>query len=226
MERSPFQNEAPADFSRPEIQASFQRTLPGAKASLAALRSEAASRNQKDAVQAVSEAKSAFGDWSRTTPEERASLLFRLADLLRQKRRELTALILLEVHKSRTEADADVCEAIDFLEYYGREALRIFHETPDAKPLGVVAVIAPWNFPLAIPTGMTAAALVTGNTVVMKPAEQSPAIAKRLFDLCVEAGSPKGVLHFLPGPGEMVGDALVRGSDVALVCFTGSKEVG
>jgi len=153
------------------------------------------------------------------------------------RRSELSALIVFEVCKGWAGADADVCEAIDFLRYYADGADRLarglrFGDEPGEdnrmvyRARGVAAVIAPWNFPLAILTGMTAAALVTGNTVLMKPAEQSPAIAWQLYQILIEAGVPAEVLHFVPGRGETIGAHLVRHPNVDVVAFTGSKAVG
>jgi RHH-type proline utilization regulon transcriptional repressor/proline dehydrogenase/delta 1-pyrroline-5-carboxylate dehydrogenase len=214
---TPFRNEPPADFDAAAIAAAetefFQR-----KSSLRDVSTD-------EAAGAVSSAARASKAWGEVPVPERAGLLFKTAEILQRRRPELTALILLEVHKNWKEADADVCEAIDFLEYYAREALKIASEGT-MIPAGVAAVIAPWNFPLAILTGMTAAALVTGNTVLMKPAEQAPVIASVLFEILARAGLPKDVVRFLPGPGETVGDLLTRSSQVDLVCFTGSKEVG
>ena len=156
---------------------------------------------------------------------------------MRRRRDELAALCVLEAGKPLAEADADVCEAIDFCEYYGRRAIELGAGAPllqppgeaneyRYQPRGVGVVIAPWNFPLAIPTGMVTAALVTGNTVVFKPAEQTPGIASRLVEILFEAGLPPGALAFLPGVGEEIGPALVEHPDVAFVTFTGSKAVG
>ncbi len=155
---------------------------------------------------------------------------------MRRRRFELAAWEVHECGKPWREADADVCEAIDFCEYYaaGAVALASPHgvDVPGEEnrfeymPRGVAAVIAPWNFPLAILTGMTTAALATGNTVVMKPAEQSPVIAAKLMEIFRELELPPGVLNYLPGPGETVGAALVEHPDVALIAFTGSRAVG
>ena len=164
-------------------------------------------------------------------------MLFAAADWMRRRRNELGALEVFESGKPWKEADADVCEAIDFCEYYGREALRLdaggrVQSPPgEANSLryqakGVGVVISPWNFPLAIPTGMVTAALVTGNAVLFKPAEQTPAIAARLVEALHAGGLPDGVLAFLPGIGEEVGDHLVRHRDVDFITFTGSKAVG
>jgi len=211
---SPFKNELPYDLSLPANREKFQKIIAISNSSV------------EEAGQAVEKAKRSFPSWRDTSPQERAALLFRTASIIRRRRLELAAMVLLEVHKNRQEADADVCEAIDFLEYYGREMLRISAEGPEPKPVGVAAVIAPWNFPLAILTGMTAGALVTGNTVIMKPAEQSPAIALKFFEILKEAGLPEGVVNYLPGIGEVIGDFLVKSPDIAMVAFTGSKEVG
>jgi RHH-type proline utilization regulon transcriptional repressor/proline dehydrogenase/delta 1-pyrroline-5-carboxylate dehydrogenase len=165
------------------------------------------------------------------------AVLFRAAEWLRSRRAELAALEVLEAGKPWAEADADVTEAIDFCEYYGREMLRLDSGGAVQSPpgevnslryqaRGVAAVITPWNFPLAIPTGMVTAALVTGNTVCFKPAEQTPGIAYRLVQALEESGLPAGVLSFLPGLGEDVGARLVAHPDVALINFTGSRAVG
>jgi RHH-type proline utilization regulon transcriptional repressor/proline dehydrogenase/delta 1-pyrroline-5-carboxylate dehydrogenase len=186
---------------------------------------------------AIAVAERAFPAW-RTTPwMERAAVLFRAAALMRRGRAELAALEVFEAGKPVPEADADVCEAIDFCEYYGREALRLgagvaLIQVPGEanayryQPRGIGAVIAPWNFPLAIPTGMASAALVTGNCVLLKPAEQTPGVAFRLVEILLEAGVPPGALSFLPGLGEETGPTLVEHPAIAFVAFTGSKAVG
>ncbi len=186
---------------------------------------------------AIAAAKKAFPGWRDTDFRVRADHLFEAAGQVRRRRCELAALQVLEVGKAWREADADVCEAIDFLEYYGREMLRL---GPPARmghapgeisqlvyePKGVAVVIAPWNFPLAISMGMTAAAIVSGNTVVYKPASQSPVTGAMLYELFQEVNLPPGVLNFLPGGGSEIGDHLVTHPDVALIAFTGSKETG
>ncbi|HEY7107266.1 MAG TPA: proline dehydrogenase family protein [Acidimicrobiia bacterium] len=190
-----------------------------------------------DADHAVDVAAAAWPAWRDTTWEERAAVLFRTAAILRARRAELVALETIEAGKPVPEADADVCEAVDFCEYYGREALRLGRGAPVAEtpgernryryePRGIGAVISPWNFPLAIPTGMVSAALVTGNAVLLKPAEQTPGTALRLVEALHEAGVPPGVLAFLPGAGELVGAHLVEHPAVSFVAFTGSKAVG
>ncbi|MEM9703831.1 MAG: aldehyde dehydrogenase family protein, partial [Planctomycetota bacterium] len=190
----------------------------------------------RDADAAVAAAKKAFPGWMRTPAEHRCEYLELAADGLKHRRFELNAWIVREVGKTWEEADAYFAEAIDFLRYYAQQmrdlaAGRVVdvpgeHNTLTYRPRGVAVVIAPWNFPLAILTGMTAAALVTGNTVVMKPAEQSPVIAALLMDILRDAGIPDGVVNYLPGDGEQIGPVLVQHKDVALVAFTGSREVG
>ena len=196
-----------------------------------------ASATTADADDAIAVARRAFDAWRRVPWPERAAVLARTAALMRGRREDLTALMVLEAGKPLAEADADVCEAIDFCEYYAREALRLaggglVQQRPGEAnrysydPRGVGVVIAPWNFPLAIPTGMVTAALVTGNTVVFKPAEQTPGIASQLVQLLLEAGLPPGALAFVPGVGEEIGPRLVEHPDVTFVNFTGSKAVG
>ena len=197
----------------------------------------AASGGRKEAEEAIASAKEAFPEWRDTDPMERAEYLFEAAAQARKIRHELAALQVYEVGKNWREADAGVCEAIDFLEYYGREMIRL--ATPQRmgnipgetshlfyEPRGVTVVIAPWNFPLAISMGMTSAALVTGNTVVYKPSSQSPVISSMLYHIFQKTNLPRGVLNFLSGPGSEIGDFLVAHPDVALIAFTGSKEVG
>lgn len=175
--------------------------------------------------------------WATTRAVDRAAVLRRAAAWMRDRRDDLSALQVFEAGKPWAEADADVCEAIDFLEYYARQAIVLAHGAPVQSPpgerntmgyraRGVTAVIAPWNFPLAIPTGMVSGALAAGNAVVLKPAEQTPAIAHQLVRALEAAGLPDGVLGFLPGPGEVVGARLVAHPDVATIVFTGSREVG
>ncbi|HZN67239.1 MAG TPA: L-glutamate gamma-semialdehyde dehydrogenase, partial [Tepidisphaeraceae bacterium] len=195
-----------------------------------------ASARVEDAQAAVAAAKGAFPAWRDTPANERADLLFRAADVMRRRRFELAAWEVFETAKQWREADADVAEAIDFCEYYGRQMLRLAEPRRCDVPgeenstvyegRGVAVVIAPWNFPLAILCGMTAAALVAGNTVVMKPAEQSPVMGAKLMEVFEEAGVPRGVLNFLPGVGEEIGPTLVNHPDVSLIAFTGSRPVG
>lgn len=190
-----------------------------------------------EADAAIAVARSAAPEWRATPWRDRAAVLFRAAARLREQRAELAALEVFEAGKPIPEADADVTEAIDFCEYYGRTALRLGEGAPIGQapgeanvyryqPRGIGVVIAPWNFPLAIPTGMTTAALVTGNAVLLKPAEQTPGIALRLVEVLLDAGVPPGVLAFLPGIGEEVGASLVAHPEIAFVVFTGSKDTG
>ena len=196
-----------------------------------------ASAGTQEAERAISAAMAAFPAWRDTDPRTRAQLLFQAAAVARSLRYDLAAIQVYEVGKNWTEADADVCEAIDFFEYYGREMIRL--ATPQRmgkvrgevshlfyEPRGVAAVIAPWNFPLAISAGMTSAALVTGNTVVYKPSSKSAVTGYMLYKIFEQTKLPHGVLNFLPGPGEEIGNFLVTHPDVALIAFTGSKEIG
>jgi 1-pyrroline-5-carboxylate dehydrogenase len=195
------------------------------------------SAGAEHANQAVLAATKAFETWKRVPVERRVECLFRAARMIRERKFEISAWICYEVGKSWTEADGDTAETIDFLEYYGREMLRLAGPqavTPQAGeknfmvyiPLGVGAAIPPWNFPAAIATGMTAAALVTGNTVILKPSEESSVVAAKMVEILYEAGIPKDALNFLTGPGEIVGDALVKHPKTRFITFTGSKEVG
>jgi 1-pyrroline-5-carboxylate dehydrogenase len=186
---------------------------------------------------AMAAALKSYETWSRATTGERASLLLNAADLIRQRKFEFMAWLTYEVGKNWAEADADVGETIDFLEFYAREALRLAAATTPIQypgernellyiPLGVGAVIPPWNFPFAIMAGMTAAAIVTGNTVVLKPSSDSPTIAARFVEALEEAGMPDGVVNFCPGSGAAFGNALVEHPKTRFIAFTGSKAVG
>lgn len=190
-----------------------------------------------EAERALTAARAAAKSWAATPAEERARLLDKLADRMAAEKYALAALEVLEVGKQWREADGDVAEAIDFCRYYAREMRRLSvprkqgHVPGEAshyiyQPRGISLVIAPWNFPLAILTGMVSAALVTGNTVIMKPAEQSSIIAAELMRLMLDVGFPAGVVSYLPGYGEEVGEFLVNHKDVALIAFTGSRDVG
>jgi RHH-type proline utilization regulon transcriptional repressor/proline dehydrogenase/delta 1-pyrroline-5-carboxylate dehydrogenase len=195
-----------------------------------------ASARASDADAAVQAARAALPAWWELGAAERAKYLQRAAQVMRRRRFELAAWQVHECAKEWREADADVCEAIDFCEYYAQAAIRLDAEhgvdVPGEEnrfefvPRGVTAVIAPWNFPLAILTGMTTAALATGNTLVMKPAEQSSVVAAKLAEILGEVEIPPGVANFLPGPGETVGAALVEHPLVATIAFTGSRAVG
>jgi len=189
------------------------------------------------ADRAVRCADEAFKSWSRTPVQKRVDLLLKTSKILLDRKYYYEARLVYEVGKTWPEADADVAEAIDFIEYYARAMLRLAGPQPLTPvageknhlryiPLGVGIVIPPWNFPLAILVGMTMASIVTGNTVVMKPSSDAPAIAYKFLEALEEAGMPPGVVNFLPCPGGVVGDTLVGHPRTRFVAFTGSKEVG
>jgi 1-pyrroline-5-carboxylate dehydrogenase len=186
---------------------------------------------------AMEAALKAFETWSRTPAAERTAVLFRAAEILRQRRLEFDAWLVFEVAKNWAEADADICETIDFCEFYAREALRLASAEPPVQlpgerdtlvyiPLGVGAVIPPWNFPAAIMAGMTVAAAVCGNTVILKPSSDSPTIAAKFFEVLEQAGMPPGVVNFCPGAGATFGNAVVAHPKTRFIAFTGSRDVG
>lgn len=260
-----FRNEPPTDFSRREARESFKRALEEALSRFPAsvplvingrrietsekiesldpsqmdrivARSSAATELHVD--EAVKAARGAFKSWSRTPVGERAAVLLETARILRANKHAFSAVAVYEAGKPWREADADVDEAIDFMEFYAREALRLGdrarlqpyllgeHNDLSYHPLGVVGVIGPWNFPLAIPVGMTAAAIVAGNTAILKPAEQTPLITSLWIAALEEAGLPDGVVNYLPGRGEVCGARLVKHPGVNMIVFTGSRQVG
>jgi len=189
------------------------------------------------AQRAVENAYEAFLSWRKTPAKDRADLLFRVAAKMRERKHELSAWMIFEVAKTWAEADGDTAEAIDFCEFYAHEMLRYAGKQPLVQnpgeeneleyiPLGVGAVIPPWNFPLAIMAGMTVASVVTGNTVVLKPSSDSPTIAFKFFEILEEAGMPPGVVNFMTGSGAEVGDVVVDHPKTRYVAFTGSKEIG
>ena len=231
-EGRPFFTEPMRDFSVAAHRDGFKESIDRA-----VVPEVANDRTVEQAIAAVDRLEKAFPSWRDTPCIERAGILMRAAEIMRDRRDELSGIIIRENGKPWRDADADVCEAIDFCEYYAREATALFEpqrlgrfigEIDETwyQPRGVTAVISPWNFPLAICAGMTTAALVTGNVVALKPAEQTPGIAAVLVDILRQAGLPKGVLEFIPGIGETVGAALVRDPRVSLIAFTGSKAVG
>jgi len=195
-----------------------------------------ASASSEQAADAVREAERTFSHWAATEAGRRADYLELMAAEIRNRRFELAAWIISEVGKPWADADAEVSEAMDFCKYYAQEMRRLDkpqechlkgeENTYSYRPRGIAVVIAPWNFPLAILTGMTAAAMVTGNTVVMKPAEQSSVVASKLMEIVQNAGVPDGVVNLVSGVGEDIGQQLVGSPDVDLVCFTGSQAVG
>ncbi len=190
----------------------------------------------EQAQQAINAAKEAFQSWKNTSATARANILRKAADLMEQQRHELNAWICLEVGKVIPQADGEVSEAIDFCRYYASEMERLAEGTNYDiagennryfyQPKGIAVVISPWNFPLAIATGMTVAALVTGNCTLLKPAATSSVIAAKLTEILVEAGIPKGVFQYVPGKGSEVGTYLVEHQDTHVIAFTGSREVG
>ncbi|HEY6375490.1 MAG TPA: L-glutamate gamma-semialdehyde dehydrogenase [Edaphobacter sp.] len=195
------------------------------------------SAKAEHAEEAIKAAQAAFATWSRTPIAERAALLFRAADLIRERKFEFCAWLTLEVGKNWAEADADVGETIDFLEFYGREALRLDQATTPIEfsgernqlryiPLGVGAVVSPWNFPFAIMAGMTAASIVCGNTVILKPSVDAPTIAARFMSLLEEVGLPDGVVNLCVGEGPGFGSEVVAHPQTRFIAFTGSKAVG
>jgi 1-pyrroline-5-carboxylate dehydrogenase len=186
---------------------------------------------------AMDAALTAYATWKNAAAEDRAALVFRVADLLRRRKFEFNAWLVLEVGKNWDEAEADTCEAIDFCDLYARTALHLDQAEPVVQlpgerdslryiPLGVGAVISPWNFPLAIMAGMTVASVVCGNTVVLKPSSESPTIAAKFFELLEEAGMPAGVVNFCPGSGSTLGHGLVSHPKTRFIAFTGSRDVG
>ncbi len=261
---APFQNEPHADFSREPNREAMRKAVITIAASAgreypALIGGEAVQTGEwitstnparpsevvgkvvvagrAEADRALASAVAAFPLWRDTPVAERADILLKAAVAMRQDRFGLAALEVLEAGKPWREADADVCEAIDFLEYYAREALRLSNvwqlsDVPGEsdllfyEPRGVAVVVAPWNFPLAIPTGMVSAALAAGNAVVFKPASPTPVLGYALVRTLHEAGVPGEVLGFLPGPGGDLGDYLVADPRVDLIAFTGSLDVG
>ncbi|MBD2459641.1 L-glutamate gamma-semialdehyde dehydrogenase [Oscillatoria sp. FACHB-1407] len=192
--------------------------------------------SQEQADQAIAAAKAAFPQWRNTPAKERAAILRRAADLMEARRDELSAWMVLETGKALGQADPEVSEAIDFCRFYADEMERLNHGTNydvpgennryHYQPRGISLIISPWNFPLAIPTGMTVASLVAGNCTLLKPAEVSSVIAAKLAEILVEAGIPKGVFQYVPCKGSTVGSYLVKHPDVHMITFTGSQEVG
>ena len=207
---------------------------PARPAQIVGIHQKAGAEHAQEAMDA---AQRAFHSWSRVPVEVRASLLLNGATIIRDRKFEFAAWLTYEVGKNWAEADADVAETIDFLEFYAREALRLAQATTPIQlpgernrliyiPLGVGAVIPPWNFPFAIMAGMTTAAIVTGNTVILKPSSDSPTIAALFMEVLEEAGLPAGVVNFCPGSGATFGNAIVEHPKTRFIAFTGSKSVG
>jgi RHH-type proline utilization regulon transcriptional repressor/proline dehydrogenase/delta 1-pyrroline-5-carboxylate dehydrogenase len=259
-----FINEPAADFTRSEVRAAFPAALDEVRAKLgrtyplliggrevrtsdtlpsvnparpAEVIGHVCQAGREEIDQAVAVASTALPSWRETSPRDRAAYLFRAADLARKRIFSLAAWQIVEVGKQWDQAYADVTEAIDFLEYYGREMLRLAgpHRMGRApgevnqysyQPKGLAVVIAPWNFPLAISCGMCAAAVVTGNCVLYKPAGVSAVVGYTLAELFRDAGLPRGVFNYVPGRGDLIGDYLVEHPEISLIAFTGSMEVG
>ncbi|OGQ50177.1 MAG: L-glutamate gamma-semialdehyde dehydrogenase [Deltaproteobacteria bacterium RIFCSPLOWO2_02_FULL_47_10] len=259
-----FKNESLADFSRPETVRQMQEALEYVKSQLGAeypliIGEERIKTKDKirscnpanpaevvgivqlagveDGAKAIETAAKAFESWRWAPEEERADRLFHAAQVIKRRKFELAAWMVYEVGKSWAEADGDVCEAIDFCEFYAREALRYAEVQPCLHwpgehdimvyiPLGVGVVIPPWNFPFAILVGMACAAWVTGNTVVLKPSSDAPVIAAKFMEVIEEIGLPPGVVNFVSGGGGSIGDSLVSNPKTRFISFTGSKAVG
>ncbi|HEV3141512.1 MAG TPA: aldehyde dehydrogenase family protein, partial [Vicinamibacterales bacterium] len=260
----PFRNEPIRDFSDPADRRSIEEAIARARGALgrrwplviggekvegprtiasinparpAEIVGEVDEASPEQVSRALDVATQAFATWKKTGAEERADLLFRAAERIRQTKDDWNALLVLEVGKPWIEADADTAEAIDFLEFYAREALRLATPPPLTPiageknwltylPLGVGVVLPPWNFAFAIMAGMTSAAIVTGNTAILKPSPDAAVIAAHFVDLMHELGLPPGVINFVPGDGPLVGEALVTDARTRFVAFTGSKAVG
>ncbi|MED3881506.1 L-glutamate gamma-semialdehyde dehydrogenase [Priestia megaterium] len=193
--------------------------------------------NQELAEKAMQTALSTFNTWKKENPEVRANILFLAADIIRRRKHEFSGYLVKEAGKPWNEADADTAEAIDFLEFYARQMLKLKDGVPVQSregeenkfnyiPLGVGVIISPFNFPLAIMAGTAAAAIVTGNTILLKPADATPVVAAKFVEVMEEAGLPKGVLNFIPGVTPEIGDYLVQHPKTRFVSFTGSREVG
>lgn len=259
-----FRNEPPTDFNDPKnkkamadafakVKSEFGKEYPiiiGGKGITTAKKIKSVNPSKKSEVvgivqkgtkeiaqKAIETAVKTFESWKETPPLERANYLFKIAAIMREKKHEFSATMVLEIGKSWAEADGDTAEAIDFCEFYGREMLRYAQKQPVLPypgeknelvyiPLGAGAVIPPWNFPCAIMAGMTVAAIVSGNTVVLKPASDTPIIAAKFVEATIEADLPDGVLNFVTGSGSEVGERLITSPKTRFISFTGSKEVG
>ncbi len=262
--RDPFKNEPSIDFSVAENRAAMQEALAEVASQLGAqypliiggerretgewiqsinpgnldqLVGEVAKARPADVEDAIAAAEKAFKSWRRTSAEGRASVLFKMAAIIRRRKLELSAWMVYELDKAWDEAEGEVAEAVDFLEWYARQTLKLdqpvelSHLDDEAndyryQAIGVGVVIPPWNFPCAILTGMTMAPVAVGNAVVIKPASNTPVIGYKMVEIMEEAGVPAGVVNYLPGSGSEIGDALVDHPKTRFVAFTGSKSVG
>lgn len=218
------------------LDAKFESINPSESSQIVGRFSEGDSDAEDLVNRAIDAATEAFKTWRNIKADERAEYLFKAAKILRDRKHYFSAWMVFEVGKTWAEADGDTAEAIDFLEFYGREMLRYAQRQPITKiegednrleyiPLGVGAIIPPWNFPLAIMAGMTAAAIVTGNTVVLKPSSDSPVIAAKFVEVLEEVGLPKGIVNFITGSAA-TGEAMVTHPKTRFISFTGSKQVG
>ena len=219
-----------------DLETKFESINPANKTEIIGRFSDADS-DENLTEKAIDAAAEAFKTWRSVSPEERAEYLFKVAAIIRERKHYFSAWMIFEAGKTWGEADGDTAEAIDFCEFYGREMLRWAGRQPITKlegednrfeyvPLGVGAIIPPWNFPLAIMAGMTLAAVVTGNTTVLKPSPDAPTIAYKFMEILDEIGLPKGVVNFVAGSGTKVGEMLVQSPKIRFVSFTGSKNVG
>ena len=215
----------------------FESINPAEKSQIVGVFSDADADAESLVEKAIDAATEAFKTWRNVPAEERADYLFKAAKIIRERKHYYSAWMIFETGKTWAEADGDTAEAIDFLEFYGREMLKWAGEQPvtpldgeknrfEYIPLGVGAIIPPWNFPLAIMAGMTMAAVVTGNTTVLKPSPDAPTIAYKFMEVLEEIGLPKGVVNFLAGSGAKVGELLVQSPKIRFISFTGSKTVG
>lgn len=216
----------------------FNSINPGDKTQVVGICSDADTDADGYTQKALDAATAAFESWRKVPAKERIDFLFRAADIIRERKHYFSAWMCFETGKNWAEADGDTAEAIDFLEFYGREMQRWAAEQPvtpsplpeknsfEYVPLGVGAIIPPWNFPLAIMAGMTMAAVVTGNTTVLKPSPDAPIIASKFMEVLDEIGLPKGVVNFVPGSGTAVGEYVVKSPQTRFISFTGSKTVG
>ena len=221
-----------------DLDTKFSSINPSRKDQVVGNFADADSDSENLVGKAIDAAKEAFKTWRNVPAEDRAEYLFKAADIIRQRKHYFSAWMVLEVGKTWAEADGDTAEAIDFLEFYGREMIRWSGDqkiTPDPFseknnfqyiPLGVGAIIPPWNFPLAIMAGMTMSAVVTGNTTVLKPSPDAPTVAYKFMEVLEEIGLPNGVVNFVVGSGIKVGELMVQSPNTRFISFTGSKAVG
>lgn len=221
-----------------ELDTHFHSINPSQKDEIVGIFSDADADAENLVIKAIDAATKAFKTWRNVPASERAEYLFKAADIIRRQKHYFSAWMILEVGKTFVEADGDTAEAIDFLEFYGREMIRWNEEQPITPsplpeknnfkyiPLGVGAIIPPWNFPLAIMAGMTMSAVVTGNSAVLKPSPDAPTVAYKFMEVLEEVGLPKGVVNFVAGSGTKVGELMVQNPKTRFISFTGSKVVG